>query len=73
MYLIFFVNSRLLSSISPCGAYKAVVKEGIPTTSASTTKQQFLEIWNESLLMVNCNLSSLDIHGSVYTECKMLL
>ncbi|XP_059481713.1 acylamino-acid-releasing enzyme-like isoform X2 [Neocloeon triangulifer] len=62
--------NEVLSSLSPCGSFKAVIKEAVPASSTSTasSKQQFLEIWNESLLVLNCNLSSLDIHGSVYSE-----
>ncbi|CAB3371146.1 Hypothetical predicted protein [Cloeon dipterum] len=63
-----FETTELLSSLSSCGSLKAVIKEGVPASSSSTTKQQFLEIWNESLLILNCNLSSLDVHGSVCNE-----
>lgn len=59
---------RLLSSISPNGLFKALIRE---TEKGSQTDKLFkLEIWECNTLIRNYDLTALKIHGNVYADGK---
>ncbi|KAG2471177.1 ACPH enzyme, partial [Polypterus senegalus] len=52
------IQNQLLSSYSPSGKLKAVIRE--------KQEKQFLEIWGENGLLRSTDLSTQNVHGKVY-------
>ncbi|XP_069822608.1 acylamino-acid-releasing enzyme [Dendropsophus ebraccatus] len=59
------IKGELLSSESPSGALKAVLRE---TKNKSGEDLQFLEIWDRNRKVKSINLTALDKHGKVYED-----
>ncbi|XP_064422218.1 acylamino-acid-releasing enzyme-like [Latimeria chalumnae] len=55
------IQGQLLSSESPSGALKAVLRQ----TSNKGDEKQFLEIWTKNRMVKSVNLSTLNRHGRV--------
>ncbi|KAI1892903.1 hypothetical protein AGOR_G00138310 [Albula goreensis] len=60
------VHGELLSSYSPSGALKAVIRE----TNSQGKGQQYLEIWNKQGLLKSLDLTALKKHGRVYEDAQ---
>ncbi|XP_036389011.1 S9 family peptidase [Megalops cyprinoides] len=60
------VQGELVSSHSPSGTLKAVVRE----TSCQGKGHQFLEIWNKHGMTKSLDLTSLNKHGRVYEDAQ---
>lgn len=58
------VSNELLTVVSPSEHFKAVLRE--------LDSKQYLEIWLNSNLTRNIDLSALDVHGNVYTDGNSL-
>lgn len=61
---------RILAAVCPSEKYRAVIRE---VTSGKDEKKQFLEIWDSNSLCNVVDLTTLDIHGSVYSDRKLFL
>ncbi|XP_006003443.1 acylamino-acid-releasing enzyme [Latimeria chalumnae] len=58
------IKGELLSSESPSGALKAVLRQ----TSNKGDEKQFLEIWSKNCKVKSINLTALNKHGKVYED-----
>ncbi|GBP39847.1 Acylamino-acid-releasing enzyme [Eumeta japonica] len=58
------VSNELLSTTSPSGRYKAIIRE---EKDNKDVKKQYLEIW-EAYTKQSIDLKALDIHGDVYAD-----
>ncbi|XP_076266303.1 acylamino-acid-releasing enzyme-like isoform X2 [Rhynchophorus ferrugineus] len=56
------ISAELLTRTSPSRKYKAVLREN--------DSKQFLEIWQHHSILRTVDLSSLDIHGNIYTDAE---
>ncbi|KAM5148347.1 acylamino-acid-releasing enzyme [Mantella aurantiaca] len=59
------IKGELLSSESPSGALKAVLRE---TKNKKGEDTQFLEVWDKNRKVKSINLTALDKHGKVYED-----
>ncbi|XP_056381212.1 acylamino-acid-releasing enzyme [Hyla sarda] len=59
------IKGELLSSESPSGALKAVLRE---TKNKNGEDVQFLEVWDRNRKVKNINLTALEKHGKVYED-----
>ncbi|XP_018430584.1 PREDICTED: acylamino-acid-releasing enzyme [Nanorana parkeri] len=59
------IKGELLSSESPSGALKAVLRE---TKNKKGEDTQFLEVWEKNRKVKSINLTALDKHGKVYED-----
>ncbi|KAG9470447.1 hypothetical protein GDO78_017783 [Eleutherodactylus coqui] len=59
------IKGELLSSESPSGALKAVLRE---TKNKSGEDIQFLEVWDRNRKVKSINLTALDKHGKAYED-----
>ncbi|XP_013143023.1 PREDICTED: acylamino-acid-releasing enzyme-like [Papilio polytes] len=60
------VSNELLSSVSPKGMFKAVIRE----EKEGKDKKQYLEVWCKHNLEHCIDLTALDLHGDVYADSE---
>lgn len=49
--------------------FRAVLRQ----VTIDNSKKEFIEIWDKQHLVKNYDLSTLDVHGNVYTDSKKQL
>jgi hypothetical protein len=57
-----------MPTYSPSSQYRGLFRETLP--AGKTPKKQFLEIWQRNKLWKVIDLTSLELHGDVYTDGK---
>ncbi|XP_045535567.1 acylamino-acid-releasing enzyme-like [Papilio machaon] len=60
------VSNELLSSVSPKGMFKALIRE----EKEGKDKKQYLEVWCRHNLAHCIDLTALDVHGDVYADSE---
>lgn len=61
------VSNEKLSAVSPRETFKALIRE---ENNGKDSKKQYLELWTKSSLAQSVDLTSLDIHGDVYSDSE---
>lgn len=59
------LNEELLSSVSPCGIFKAIIRQ---IKNKKGEDQQYFEVWTQQSMLKSVNLTVVDKHGKVYTD-----
>ncbi|KAF6204297.1 hypothetical protein GE061_002637 [Apolygus lucorum] len=62
-------SSELMTSYSPSFKLKCVLRD-VPPTGTKAVKKQHLEIWQNHSMKHLFDLTSLDLHGDVYTDSE---
>uniref|UniRef100_A0A0A9XJL5 Acylamino-acid-releasing enzyme n=2 Tax=Lygus hesperus TaxID=30085 RepID=A0A0A9XJL5_LYGHE len=62
-------STELMTSYSPSFKFKSVLRD-VPPSGTKATKKQHLEIWQNHAMKHLFDLTSLDLHGDVYTDAE---